>query len=143
MNENDLQIRERTLGNITVLEMSGSIHIETHDDLALALDRLRNLGRTRVLINLAEVNYIDSRGLFYLINFSKESSRYTSGGVRVLLSQSPESLARKIFETAHLERIMPVYFDFDKAMVDFESSGEGLSGEKNSVLPTFDFSSSG
>lgn len=143
MNESTLKITERTNGSVVILDMAGSIDIETHDELAGALDRLRNLGRSRVLINLLDVEYIDSRGLFFLINFSKDTGRINESGVKILLPQKPESLARQIFEASHLERILPVYYDLDKAIADFDALGETMLDQENSALPTIRFSDSG
>jgi anti-anti-sigma factor len=59
-----MQIAERTIGDLTILDLQGRLVAGDGDDLFRdAVDRLVRLGRTKVLLNMDEVPYIDSGGL--------------------------------------------------------------------------------
>jgi len=64
----ELDVRERQAGDVTILDLSGEVRI---GDSSVALrDSIRNLadaGKTKVLLNLAGVKYIDSSGIGELI----------------------------------------------------------------------------
>jgi anti-sigma B factor antagonist len=64
----ELDVRERQAGDVTILDLSGEVRI---GDSSVALrDNIRKLadtGKTKVLLNLAGVKYIDSTGIGELI----------------------------------------------------------------------------
>ena len=64
-----MQIAERETGAVTVLDLSGKITLGEGD--ALLKDKLHSLlhqGKKNVLLNLGEVNYVDSAGLGALVS---------------------------------------------------------------------------
>jgi len=59
-----LNIQERQLGGVTVVDLAGKIFIgETNRQLHDALKRLVSEGKRQILLNLAKVTNIDSSGL--------------------------------------------------------------------------------
>ena len=64
----ELDLKERQAGDVTILDLSGEVRI---GDSSVALrDSIRNLadqGKTKVLLNLGGVKYIDSSGIGELI----------------------------------------------------------------------------
>lgn len=63
-----MQIQERILGRIVVLDLSG--RIVAGDGVGMLKDKTNSLmfqGRRQILLNLAEVSYIDSNGLGELV----------------------------------------------------------------------------
>jgi anti-sigma B factor antagonist len=66
--ESKLHIAERQVGDITVLTLSGAI---TADDGDLAfgrrVDDLIGKGQVKIVVNLAEVTYIDSAGVGMMV----------------------------------------------------------------------------
>jgi anti-sigma B factor antagonist len=63
-----MEITERTVGAITILDLSGKLTIG--DGAQLLKDKSESLvfqGRTQVIVNLAAVPYIDSGGLGQLV----------------------------------------------------------------------------
>ena len=59
-----MQMKERYVGNVTILDLAGTITID--DDAIRLKDKINSLllqQRTSVILNLAEVSYIDSGGL--------------------------------------------------------------------------------
>jgi anti-sigma B factor antagonist len=77
-----MQINERTLAGLTVLDLSGKLTIA--DGAQLLKDKSESLifqKRTQVIVNLAAVPYIDSGGLGQLVacysSFAKAGGRLT------------------------------------------------------------------
>src|SRR5215510_14997661 len=59
-----MQIVERTVDDITILDLKGRLVLDDgNDEFRTTIDRLVQLGRNKVLLNLNEVTAIDSSGL--------------------------------------------------------------------------------
>jgi anti-sigma B factor antagonist len=59
-----MKIDERTVGDVTVLDMQGKLLIGEGDELLR--EKINNLvesGKTKILLNLGDVPYMDSAGL--------------------------------------------------------------------------------
>jgi len=64
-----MQIIERSVGDVTVLALKGRLIVGDGDDVFRdALNRLIQLGRKEILLNLDEVTYLDSGGLGVLVS---------------------------------------------------------------------------
>jgi anti-sigma B factor antagonist len=64
-----MDIKERVVGGVSVLDLSGKIVLGEGD--IQVKERIRNLlgeGQKRILLNLGDVSYIDSAGLGSLIS---------------------------------------------------------------------------
>jgi anti-sigma B factor antagonist len=60
-----MQITERTIGDVMVVDVAGRVTLSDGGDTILK-DKLRSLvqqGRRKLLLNLADVAYVDSAGL--------------------------------------------------------------------------------
>jgi anti-sigma B factor antagonist len=60
-----MQITERTVGDVMIVDVAGRVTLGDGGDTVLK-DKLRSLvqqGRRKLLLNLAEVAYVDSAGL--------------------------------------------------------------------------------
>ena len=80
----NMQMEERQVGNITILDLSGRMTID-HGAEVLK-DKINSLiveGRTRVVLNLALLSYMDSSGLGQLVSCHNSLSK-TSGGLTLL-----------------------------------------------------------
>ena len=76
-----MQIAQRETGAVTVLDLSGKITLGEGD--ALLKDKLHSLlhqGKKSVLLNLAEVNYVDSAGLGALVSAYTTANRSVARG---------------------------------------------------------------
>jgi anti-sigma B factor antagonist len=79
-----MQMTERVVGGVTILDLTGSITID--QDAGRLKDKINSLiqqARTSVVLNLAEVSYIDSGGLGQLVA-SYASLAKTTGGLKLL-----------------------------------------------------------
>src|SRR5215813_6661441 len=85
-----LEIRERAVGDVIILEMFGKITIgEGSVQLRDAVSNLLDSGRNKIVLNLGGVNYVDSSGIGELV------SRYTTTkntGGRLKLLNLPKKI---------------------------------------------------
>jgi len=59
-----MQIDERTIGDVVVLDIKGRVQLGEGDEMLKdKVNSLLNQGRKKIVLNLAEVPYIDSAGL--------------------------------------------------------------------------------
>jgi anti-sigma B factor antagonist len=113
----ELNISERQVGDITVLDMDGKITIgEGSITLRTAIRRLLEEGKKKILLNLAKVGYIDSSGIGELV--SSYTAINNGGGQLKLLN-----LTQKLQDLLTITKLLTV-FDV------YESEGEALAGFK-------------
>ena len=103
----ELEIKERQAGDVTVLDMNGSIRMgEGSVALRSAIRRLLEEGKKKVLLNLAGVGYMDSSGVGELIaNYTTISKE---GGQLKLLS-----LTDKIQNLLVITKLLTVFDVYD------------------------------
>ena len=71
-----MKIVERQVGDVTILDLHGKILIGEGDDaLRDAVTRLVDGGKTKILLNLADVPYVDSAGLGEIVRCYTTVSR--------------------------------------------------------------------
>ena len=104
---NNLTITERRNGSVTVLDLSGNIrlgegNIELHNILRFLVEK----GERRVLLNLAEVIYIDSSGLGELV--AGYTTLQKNGGELKLLH-----LTDRVNELMVITKLLTVFDVFD------------------------------
>ena len=110
----ELNIAERQAGDITILDMDGKVTIgEGSVALRNTIRRLLGEGKTKILLNLGGVDYIDSSGIGELV--SSFTAVNKEGGTLKLLN-----LTQKIQDLLAITKLLTV-FDV------FENEGEALS----------------
>ena len=113
----ELNIDERQAGDVTVLDMSGKITIgEGSVALRTAIRRLLEEGKKRILLNLAQVSYIDSSGIGELV--SSYTAINKEGGQLKLLN-----LTQKLQDLLTITKLLTV-FDV------YESEADALNSYK-------------
>ena len=110
----ELDIKERQAGDVTVLDMTGSIRMgEGSGVLRSAIRNLVTGGKKKILLNLAGVKYIDSSGIGELIaNYTTVSK---DGGQMKLLS-----LTEKVRDLLVITKLLTV---FDSYEIEDEALG--------------------
>ena len=79
-----MTLTERRLGDVTVLDLKGRLVLEEGDTVVRdCLGRLIEEGRSKIVLNLGDVSYIDSCGIGVLIA-KFVSFRRKGGDVRLL-----------------------------------------------------------
>jgi anti-sigma B factor antagonist len=103
-----MQISERKIGDVTIVDVSGKITLGEGGDAELK-DRLRGLidrGQKKLLLNLADVSYIDSAGLGEIVQSYATVNK--SGGSLKLLN-----LTKRIRELLSITKLLKVFETFD------------------------------
>ena len=102
-----MQIEERAVGDVVVLDLKGRITLGDGDQLLKdKVNSLVNQGRKRIVLNLAGVPYIDSAGLGEIVGSYTTVSR--QGGSLKLLN-----LTKKITDLLAITKLLTVFETFD------------------------------
>lgn len=102
-----MQIVERAIGDLTILDLKGRLVAGDGDDVFRdTVDRLVQRGRRKVLVNLDEVSYIDSCGLGVLVSkYVTLSNR--SGQLKLC------NVRRRSFRVLDITKLLTVFEAFD------------------------------
>ena len=101
-----LAISEHAVGDVTVLALSGRLVFDDGDrEFRDRVTSLVKAGRTRFLVDLGDVTYIDSAGVGTLVAMLLHVVR--RGGDLKLLH--PSERAGRVLETAHLLTVFDVF----------------------------------
>jgi anti-sigma B factor antagonist len=109
-----LEIRERNVGDVVILEMFGKITIgEGSVQLRDAVRVLLDAGRNKIVLNLAGVSYMDSSGIGELV--SRYTTTKNTGGKLKLLS-----LPKKIKDLLMITKLLTVFeiYEDEQAALD-------------------------
>ena len=102
-----MKITERLVGDVVLLDLQGKILIgEGDDQLREAVTKLADSGKTKILLNLAEVPYVDSAGLGEIVRCYTTVSR--KGGRLKLLN-----LTKKIQDLLAITKLLTVFETYD------------------------------
>lgn len=112
-----LTINERNSGDVTILDLSGKITIgEGSVQLREAVRRLLEQGQKNLLIDLGQVDYVDSSGIGELV--SCYTTTKNQGGQLKLLN-----LTKKIKDLLSITKLLTVfetYEDEQSALASFK-----------------------
>jgi anti-sigma B factor antagonist len=102
-----MQIEERAVGDVVVLDLKGRITLGDGDQLLKdKVNSLVNQGHKGIVLNLAGVPYIDSAGLGEIVGSYTTVSR--QGGSLKLLN-----LTKKITDLLAITKLLTVFETFD------------------------------
>ena len=112
-----MQITERTVGDVTVLDLQGKLTID--DGATLLRDKVTSVvfqGNSKVLLNLSGVGYMDSGGLGEMVRCSIAASK-AKGAVKLV------NLTSRITDLLTITKLLTVFDTFDseeKALASFK-----------------------
>jgi anti-sigma B factor antagonist len=102
-----MQIQERAVGDVMVLDLKGKITLGEGDELLKdKVNSLVNQGHKKIVLNLADVPYIDSAGLGEIVRTYTTVSR--QGGSLKLLN-----LTKRITDLLAITKLLTVFETFD------------------------------
>jgi anti-sigma B factor antagonist len=102
-----MQIEERAIGEVVVLDLKGRVTLGEGDELLKdKVNSLLNQGRKKIVLNLAEVPYIDSAGLGEIVRTYTTVSR--QGGSLKLLN-----LTKRIADLLSITKLLTVFESFE------------------------------
>ena len=103
----ELNITERQVGDITILDMNGKVTIgEGSVALRTAIRRLLGEGKKKILLNLGSVGYVDSSGIGELVS-SFTAVNKENGSLKLL------NLTQKIQDLLAITKLLTVFDVFD------------------------------
>ncbi len=102
-----MQIEQRTVGSVMILDLKGKVTLGEGDEVLK--DKINSLilqGHKKMLLNLAEVPYIDSAGLGEIVRTYTTVSR--QGGQLKLVN-----LTKRITDLLMITKLLTVFETFD------------------------------
>ncbi len=116
-----MQIHERAVGDVMVLDLKGKVTMGDGDEiLRETVNRLAEKGLKKIVLNLAEVPYVDSVGLGEIVRTYTTVSR--QGGSLKLLN-----LTKRITDLLSITKLLTVFETFDsenEAVQSFSASAK-------------------
>jgi anti-sigma B factor antagonist len=116
-----MQIDQRAVGDVMVLDLKGRITMGEGDELLKdKVNSLVNQGHKKIVLNLADVPYIDSAGLGEIVRTYTTVSR--QGGSLKLLN-----LTKRITDLLSITKLLTVFETFDsenEAVRSFSASAK-------------------
>ena len=116
-----MQIEERMVGDVVLLDLKGKITLGEGDELLKdKVNSLVNQGHKKIILNLAQVPYIDSAGLGEVVRTYTTVSR--QGGSLKLLN-----LTKRITDLLSITKLLTVFETFDsenEAVRSFSASAK-------------------
>ena len=103
-----MHISERTVGDVVIVDVSGKVTLGDGGDVVLK-DKMQSLvqqGRKKVLLNLAEVSYVDSAGLGEIVQ--SYATVMKNGGALKLLN-----VTKRIKDLLSITKLVAVFDTFD------------------------------
>ena len=102
-----MQIEQRAVGDVVVLDLKGKITLGEGDELLKdKVNSLVNQGHKKIVLNLADVPYIDSAGLGEVVRTYTTVSR--QGGSLKLLN-----LTKRITDLLSITKLLTVFDTYD------------------------------
>jgi anti-sigma B factor antagonist len=102
-----MQIEELSVGDVMVLDLKGKITLGEGDELLKdKVNSLINQGQKKIVLNLADVPYIDSAGLGEIVRTYTTVSR--QGGSLKLLN-----LTKRITDLLSITKLLTVFETYD------------------------------
>ncbi len=110
-----MKITKTTQQDVVICRINGDIDINSSPDIRKTFAELTASYQKKIVINLAEVSYIDSSGLATLVEMLKKIKSY---GGRLRLSNLADKV-KGLFEITKLEKIFEIYDTAEQAVAGF------------------------
>jgi anti-sigma B factor antagonist len=113
-----VNIETRKKGDVIIVDFEGRLAVGVGDELLPRLvEQLLNEGNRKILLNLSDMDYIDSNGLGELVQSLKTSKRF-GASLRLL---KPQDRVRKTLRLTNLLPMFSVYETEAEALKGFAS----------------------
>ena len=111
-----MRVQQRIRDDIVIIEPQGRLTIETEAEFVQAVRGLIEMGRTRLILNLADVPYIDSSGLGAIAH--AYTSAWRRGGDLKLLNVGKRNL--QLLTVTKLATVFELFDSEDNAVRSFD-----------------------
>ncbi len=110
-----MQVSTQNRNKGAVISVSGDIDLYTSPDLRKEIAKLAKKKKNPLVVDLEQVDYMDSSGVATLVEGLQLTGRY-EGSFRVA---SLNDGVREVFELARLDKVFDVYDNLDQALAGF------------------------
>jgi anti-sigma B factor antagonist len=117
-------------GDVVIVEPKGRLTVETEAEFVQAVRRLLDAGQIRLVLNLADVPYIDSAGLGAIAH--TYTSAWRRGGEMKLLNVVARN--RQLLNVTKLLSVFEVFESEDEAVRSFGRSPAGNTTRPRSAV---------
>src|SRR3954453_12697205 len=108
----DFSVQAERLGDVALLSVEGAADLGTVPDFAAQLWRVVDAGEGRILIDLSDTQFIDSRMVELLLS-AAERLRRLGGGIAICCGGSD---IHRVLDLCGVTRIMPVKASREEAI---------------------------
>jgi anti-sigma B factor antagonist len=116
---------ERDVDETTsIVSVDGEIHVSTAPEFSGALSATIESGRTRLVLDLSDVMFIDSTGLSVLLNVLRRVTR--AGGRMAVVCSNPTVL--RLFEITRLDTTFDLHADVEPALAAVQAQPADAGG---------------
>ncbi len=105
-----MEINSSQYKHCDLVKAQGRVDSATAPQLAKVLDDITNSGRYKIILDLAEVDFMSSAGLRVLISTQKTCKRYNRG--EIVLAAVP----KRIHDALDLAGFIPLFKFYDNAL---------------------------
>jgi anti-sigma B factor antagonist len=116
----DLSIHVHVAGDMQVFELTGSLDIATSPTVRAALSSASERGSHRLVVDLTNVDFLDSTGLGALIGGQRRAKEF-HGEVRLV---AKEGQILRLLRITGLLKVFAVYSALDEALKDGQRVGD-------------------
>lgn len=118
----DFEIKERHVGEVVVLDISGNIDVKTAPSLKIKLESLIRFGHQKIVVNLSNVDFIDSSGVGSLM-YGLKMVNPINGGIKII-GMSPQNF--NVFSVLELDSVFAILSSEEQAIGSFHSNGSTM-----------------
>ena len=111
-----MQTKARPVPNGVVLDMVGDITYANRELFKAAVESVRQKGCRHLILNMADVRFVDSSGLGLLALVS-QNFKLAQGRVSML---KPQSYVREIMTLANIPKLIPMYDNEQDAVAAYQ-----------------------
>lgn len=115
-----MQINQRAFGSAAVLDLAGEIDLGNAAELRRALRRLLEEQQLRIVINMENVDFIDSTGIGIFLSVLK-SLRDRGGDLKLSTLAAP---VLKVFQLTRLDAFFDLHADVEAAEKAFAQTNQ-------------------
>lgn len=101
--------------DIKIFEIDGEVDVYTSMDLKKEFNTIIDSGKSKLIVNLSKVSYMDSSGLGILVAILKKTKQ--ENGNMKLIKLTPE--IKKIFDLTKLTKFFEIFEEEEDAIKSF------------------------
>lgn len=108
-----MDIIERQLDDALIFDLSGRFEFQSTPNFFGALDRIEDLSRQHLILNLEQITFLDSAGLG-AIHIAHQKVSVAGGSMSIV---NPLPQVQKLMERANLTSIIPIHSLEEQALL--------------------------